>query len=413
MIRLFVADSSQRILDNITKRIGREEDISVVGTAQDGETAIQECLRVQPDIAVLDASLPSADGIAVTELLAQYLPSMGVILMSMDVEQDLMRKAMRVGARECLAKPFRGDELVAAIHRVYDMEQKKAEQQQPAAAKEQPAAPVQQGLVSLFLSAKGGVGRTTLATNIAVALGAQNAKVCIVDLCLQFGDVAAHLSLVQSRTLYDLAFNEAVSDIEAVNQAIAQGHGISAILAPSRPEEADVVSTAHVRALLEVLKGSYDHIVLDGPSHLNELALEALDVADNVIVVTDYSMTSIKSTKSLLQVLSRLKVPKDKVLIVSNERDSVKSLDAAAIAAHLSWDRVLPIPHDAHLVNDSILNAQPLTLGAPTRDVAVAMMYVAKDIAPGLFVDGAETVDPALSDPRRRKQRRLLGFSRT
>lgn len=122
MIRVLVADKSARVLENVTRRLGEEGDLVVCAVAQDGDDALQEALRTRPDVAVVDAGLPGMDGIQTTEMLVQYLPRTGVILLSLEAENEAFRRAMLAGAREFLQKPFSGDDLVAAIRRVHAFE---------------------------------------------------------------------------------------------------------------------------------------------------------------------------------------------------------------------------------------------------------------------------------------------------
>src|ERR1700730_6060275 len=125
MICVLIADESRVVNDNIARRLALEDDLVVCGTAADGESAVQEALWLRPDIAVVDAGLPGMDGGQTTEMLAQCLPGTGVIMMSMEAENDAYRLAMLAGAREFLQKPFRGDDLVAAVRRVHAFGQRR------------------------------------------------------------------------------------------------------------------------------------------------------------------------------------------------------------------------------------------------------------------------------------------------
>src|SRR5450631_1095437 len=125
MIRVLIADESRQVTDNISRRLALEDDIEVCGTAGEGEGAVQQSLWLKPDIAIVDAALPGLDGVQTTVMLAQALPATGVILMSMEAENDAYRLAMLAGAREFLQKPFRGDDLVAAVRRVHAFGQRR------------------------------------------------------------------------------------------------------------------------------------------------------------------------------------------------------------------------------------------------------------------------------------------------
>src|SRR5207237_4236138 len=131
-------------------------------TAGDGKHGLEEAHRLRPDIVLTDVNMPIMDGIQLTERLAQELPASPVIIMSVQGERDYLRRAMQAGAREYLVKPFSHDELVAAIRRVYDLEQKKG----TFIARTTAAAPAPQAVSSapadvlLVFSGKGGVGKT-------------------------------------------------------------------------------------------------------------------------------------------------------------------------------------------------------------------------------------------------------------
>ena len=125
MIRLLIVDDIASTRDNLRKLLGFEEDIEVIGTAGDGKQGLEEAHRLLPDIVLTDVNMPIMDGIQLTERLAQELPASPVIIMSVQGERDYLRRAMQAGAREYLIKPFSHDELVAAIRRVHQLEEKK------------------------------------------------------------------------------------------------------------------------------------------------------------------------------------------------------------------------------------------------------------------------------------------------
>ncbi len=238
MIRVLIADESRQVTDNISRRLALEDDLEVCGTASDGESAVQEALWLKPDIAVVDAGLPGMDGGQTTEMLVQALPGTGVIMMSMEAENDAYRLAMLAGAREFLQKPFKGDDLVAAVRRVHAFEQRRGGGSSPVAAtaviptagatttteEPRPVAAVgprvaTRGEVTAVISGKGGVGKTVIAINIAAGLAEKHpGRVVLVDLSLQYGDVGAALDLPTSHTITDLLAENGTADF---------GHGAS------------------------------------------------------------------------------------------------------------------------------------------------------------------------------------------
>ncbi len=417
MIRVLIADESARITDNIQRRLQLEEDLTVIGTAKDGEYAVQEALRLQPDVALIDASLPGLDGVQTTEMLAQHLPRTGVIMMSMEGENEAYRHAMLAGAREFLQKPFKGDDLVAAIRRVHAFEQRKVlPAAAPAAAAAAPTtATTTSGEVFTVLGGKGGVGKSVVAANLSVAMAkATHARVALVDLSLQFGDIAAILNLPIDRTIADLAANDAVADREVIQQVLVEGpEGVRVLLAPLSPELADYVTTPHLRALMDELKRTFDYIIIDAPSYLNEITLDAIEMADALIVLTDFSVTSIKNARLALSVMDVLKIEHDRIRVVANHhRGAGQALDKSAAESHLKHTIALEIPHDATVVNGSINQGVPFVVSHPQAPVSLCILALA-----GLLTPKAQSSDngeqgPSMSDKKKKKQRRILGFAR-
>ncbi|MFN2581870.1 MAG: response regulator [Candidatus Dormibacteria bacterium] len=419
-IRVLLADSSERILANLGRRLGAEEAIQVSGTVRDGEEAIQECLHLRPDVAVVDANLPGMDGIRVTEMLAQFVPDAGVIITSLDSENDLMRRAMLAGAREVLQKPFKGADLVSAIQRVHDFQLRKRATAPPTTEVEvatgdtngaAPAAaePPPSGRLFTVIAGKGGLGKTVIATNLAVALAQpEQERVALVDLSLQFGDVAALLDVKAQRTIADLAAHDAVADREVVQDVLARTPtGLNVLPAPSSPELADYVTTQHVRALLDELRRSHELVVADTTSQLGEITLEAVENADRVVLVTDYSVTGVKNTRLLMTVLSVLKVPAERIVLVANNRDArtENNLERAQAEAFLHTPIALDIPYDPAVVGGSVSRGAPFVTAAPQSAATRAMHELANALV------RRQSAEPVGASSRKRPRRRL-GFAR-
>jgi len=419
MIRVLIADTSQQITHNIVRRLEMEDDISVCGTADDGERAVQDALRTVPDVALLDTQLPSMSGVETTEMLAQYVPSAGVIMMSLDAANDAYRSAMLAGAREFLPKPFNGTDLVAAIRRVHDAQQRKlaaagAQSSADTSADGATTSPARgSGRVVTVVSGKGGVGKSVVATNLAVLLARQHSgRVVLVDLSLQFGDIAALLDITTQRTIADLAANDAVADREVVQEVLVDGpEGLKVLLAPSRPELADYVTTTHLRALMHELRESFDYVVVDVPAYLNEITLDIVENSERIVVVSDFSVTGVKNTRLALTVLDVLHVPDEKIVVVCNHRDdpSVAELEPSQVEKFLKKDIAAVVPFDAAVVSGSVSRGVPFVASHPQCAPARAML----DVARAVGADVGESTTEAVGEPeRRRKRGRLLAFSR-
>src|SRR6266436_877824 len=186
-IKVLIVDDIASTLDNLQKLLSFEPDIQVVGTAKNGKEGIEQAQKLAPDLVLMDVNMPIMDGIQATETLAQEVPGSPVIIMSVQGERDYLRRAMQSGAREFLIKPFSGDELIASIRRVHQLEQKKGTFLAKAVASSVPTADsgaaqqVRRGEVFLVFSGKGGVGKSIISSNLAIALAMETgARVALV-----------------------------------------------------------------------------------------------------------------------------------------------------------------------------------------------------------------------------------------
>src|SRR5438132_11157372 len=124
-IKVLIVDDITSTLDNLQKLLSFEPDIQVMATAVNGKEGVEQAKKLAPDIVLMDVNMPIMDGIQATETLAQEVPGSPVIIMSVQGARDYLRPATQSGARAFLIKPFSGDELIASIRRVYQLEQKK------------------------------------------------------------------------------------------------------------------------------------------------------------------------------------------------------------------------------------------------------------------------------------------------
>lgn len=349
-IRLLIVDDVAESRETIRRLLSFESDFEVVGEADGGLEAIALAKTLQPDCILMDVNMPGMDGITATEALMLDVPHSVVVMMSVQGEQEYLRRAMIAGARDYLTKPFSADDLVRTIKRVHALEWQRRIRQGVEGETARPKA-----MVLPVFSAKGGVGKTTIAVNLAVALAREyGKKVALVDCDLQFGDVAILLDLVPRRTLADLArdANEGGAiDADAVDGVRCEhASGVQVFCAPPRPEQAELVNGAHLGQLLDVLRDSFDVVVVDTPPSFQETVLAALDRADRVLLVTTMDLPTLKNVQLSLDVMETLGYPKEKIRLVINRADSGLGLTSDAVEKNLNFQAVAKIPSDGRTV---------------------------------------------------------------
>ncbi|MFL5800236.1 MAG: CpaE family protein, partial [Roseiflexaceae bacterium] len=324
-IRVLIVDDITETRDNLEKLLFFEKDIEVVAKASTGREAVAMAKQYQPDVVLMDINMPDMDGIAATEALLSQVPTTQVIMMSVQGEQDYLRRSMLAGAREFLIKPISAEDLYNAIRHVHRL--------QTTQRRYAPAGPGEQGggessgpqgqIVAVF-SPKGGVGTSVIAANLAVALRQlTNKKVALVDGNLIFGDLGVIMNLVSSKTIADLANRIAEMDRDLLNDIlITHTTQVRVLLAPPNPQTGELVTADHLRAILEQLRKDFDYVVVDTQSSFQDRALAVLDLADRIVTLMTLEMPCIKNIKLFLEVAELLEYPAEKVLLVLNKADN-------------------------------------------------------------------------------------------
>jgi pilus assembly protein CpaE len=365
-IRVLIVDDIPETRDHLTKLLGFESDIEVVGAAESGAEAIALAAKLSPDVVLMDINMPDMDGIAATEQLASSAPTAAVIMMSVQGEADYLRRSMLAGAREFLVKPFSSDELTASIRQVYVREREKASRIAAAPAARSSAAEArgdrEPGQIIAVFSPKGGVGRTTIAVNLAVAAATDlGKKVVVVDGSFQFGDVGVLLNLnPKNKSIADLVPELDAGEADSLDTfVINHSAGIRVLLAPPSPEMAELITPSAVRRVLEALRAEHDIVFVDCTATFNETTLAILDEADLILTILSLEITSIKNMRLFLEVADQLGYEPGKVKLVLNRADT--SLGIRAVDVEQSIGRKI----DYSIVSDGRSVVYALNRGVP------------------------------------------------
>jgi len=335
-IKVLVVDDIPETRDHLAKLLGFEADFDVVGVAASGAEAIERAVALLPDIVLMDINMPDMDGIAATELLAAKCPTAAVVMMSVQGEADYLRRSMLAGAREFLVKPFSSDELAASIRQVWTRERDKQSRMATsvAAATSRGAPGVEAGTVVAVFSPKGGVGRTTIAVNLAVAAASLGGrKVALMDGSFQFGDVGVLLNLSpKNNSIADLAPALEAGESESMETfLISHSSGVRVLLAPPSPEQAERVTAVHAKRAIEQLRASHDLVVVDCTATFSETTIAILDEADVILTLLSLEITSIKNMRLFLEVAEQLGYSSSKVRLVLNRADSTLGIRVADV----------------------------------------------------------------------------------
>ncbi len=419
-IRVLIVDDIAETRENLRKLLSFDANIEVVGAAASGQEGIALVKECHPHVVLMDINMPGMDGITATEIIQKEAPATQVVMLSVQGETDYLRRAMMAGARDFLTKPPSGDELMSTIRRVYEMGKTRMVMQPVAAPAAEGLAPAKarqlQGEVVAVFSPKGGVGCTTVAVNLAIALQKRMGsarKVCLVDANVQFGNVGVMLNMQTNRSLADLAPHINDMDSDLLNSVmIAHGSGIKVLLAPPDPETAETVlvgsssdngvgGASIISAILELMRTEFDVIVVDMWNWLDDISLTIFDTAALILLVIMPNIPSIKNARLFLEVARRLNYLPDKVALVLNGVDRRMGFGPEQIERALTVPIAAQIPLDEQAVLLSVNYGVPFIVRDESRPISQSLLYLADYVRRTLAEKAQETGEKSAADVSR------------
>ncbi len=388
---VIIVDDIAETRENFRKLLQFESDISVVGTARTGREGIDLAKELKPDVVLMDINMPDMDGILATEIIRKEIPYAQIVIISVQGDPNYMRRAMLAGARDFLTKPPMVDELVSAIRRAGMMakeERKKASSRYPTSAGdligrgEFGGPVVTLGKVIVVYSPKGGVGCTTVSTNLAITLHNDETPVVLIDANLQFGDVAVMLNERGKNTIADLAPRADELDPDVIEDVLISHtmSGIRVLMAPSRPEQAESVTGNDFVKILNYLRRLYSYVVVDTSSTLTDVILSAIDVSDIVVLIATQDIPSINNARLFLDLMDVLDIHRSQIMFILNRHDKRIGITPEAIGENLKQKIVSVLPLDEKVVVPSINRGVPFVVNNKSKSISKAIFDLAEEV---------------------------------
>lgn len=321
------------------------------------------------------------DEAAMTDIRAIHNadPSLVLILVASTVTSDLLRSGMRVGLSDVIEAPLDENKIEAAINQFAgDVLERDRRVTTPTDG----GGDTGRGKVITVMSAKGGSGKTVTATNLALLLTRHEGKrVCLVDADLQFGDCCLVLQLEPRFTMVNAAHEMHHLDPTLLATLLTEhSSGLKVLAAPLEPAFADDITTAGLMQMIDLLRESFDYVIVDTASMLDELLLSLVEIADHVLMVVDMDLPSVKNAKLALETLRLLKFPTDRVQLVMNRANARARLDDKEIETALKMKISAAVPSDG-AVAASVNEGRPVVESAPKSRIAKGFESVAELIA--------------------------------
>ena len=375
-IQVMVVDDIAQTRENIVRSLSFHTQIQVVATASNGKEAIQLARSKHPDVVVMDVNMPDMDGLTATAGVRKVSPVSQIIILTVQDDLDYMRRAMMVGARDFLTKPPLIDDLVTAVQHAYEFakqERVKLAAQQPAMTR---ASERSRGKIITVYSPKGGTGCTSLVANLAVTLSNSETQVVIIDGDLQYGDMAVLFNAQEKTSVLDLALRAEELDAEFVESVLASHSSGIKLLGAPRPEEAEQVSSEQLIKLLHFLRTLFSYVIVDTSTQLSEVTLAAIDASDLLLVVTLQDIPSIVSTRRFLDLVPRLRISPQRLLLVMNGFDERVNISPEKVNKTFQQEIAAIIPREEHVVIPSINRGVPFMLQSEILAKPLGKAYV-------------------------------------
>lgn len=360
-IKILIVDDNENTREGTSRLLEYEDNIEIVGFAENGAVAVERVRELLPHVVLMDINMPVMNGIDATQQIQQIAPRTKVIMVSVQDDSQYLKQAFRAGAVDFVAKPITSAELAQAIERAYSSIQSEpapAPQQtttsQPATGGWSPMTPLasRDGFVIGVIGYKGGMGKTTIAVNLALGLARAGKKTVLVDGNLLFGDVSVFLNTRGQHNVVDIARLAAEPeqfDPEILSTVlVSHESGLKLLVAPANPNESEPVSSEAFVNLLIFLKRDFEYVVVDTYSStgFDGVLSAVIQSADKLVILTTPTMPALKDARILLTELSSFEGALDKVMVILNQIDRTSRITPEQITNFLKQPIAVMVPFD-------------------------------------------------------------------
>ena len=363
--RLLIVEDVPQVAQYIRGLLDAQARVKLLEVLTEGARAVPAINEMRPDVVMVDALLQGR--IKGPKLIEQiHEAKLGVPVIVLTVPQNPVEPDPMRGIDGVLSMPFSGFDLITRIAQVRTAFEARQD--------------VGSNRVLSVFAPKGGVGKTTIAFNLAVALAQQDQRTVLIDGALQFGDLRALLKVpVDAPSILDLP-TDRIAESDLGDVLWRDPSGIDILLAPPRIEMAEMLTARDVEKILSLLRRVYGCIVIDMSSQLNDINLAFLDASDSIIEIVTYDSTTIHSTMAIADTFRAIGYPASKVRYLVNRYDSSGGIDPADVERALGRVPEHHVVSDGRLVVQSNNEGVPFVLASPTAPISQDINRTASEI---------------------------------
>ena len=371
-IRLLLVEDVPQVSQYVRGLLQHQKQIRLLDTVTDGRMVMDQIRELRPDALIVDALLQGkVNGLDVAEQVRQAGLRIPIIIVT--VPQKPVKAGEGMGITEVLSMPFSGYELMNALNRSH--------------ARYRATAPASMSRSYVIYSGKGGVGRTTIAYNLAVSFGQMaGVRVALIDGDLQFGDLRGLLRVPDTAPSILQLPTDRIAESDLASVLWRDPSGIDLLLAPPRVEQAEMITSRDVEKVVSLLRRIYNVVIIDAPPAVTDITLAYLDDADSIISVVTPDRNSVRAARLAGQAFIAAGMPPQKMMLVVNRAGS-PGLKPDQMSAQLGRMPDIAIPDDPQLVKATTAEGVPFVLAQPrakaSEQIAAIMQRLTDQPAAG------------------------------
>ena len=312
---MLIGNNDNKIFE--LKNLLKKEDVAIVGISRIADNALEKVSSVNPNIILVQCGDDLDASIALAERVHMEILGCSVIFLCDSLELNIIERAMLAGVRRVLLLPADANELMENISVAFNIEKSRRQNTK------QVNAVMDSKVVSVF-GAKGGIGKTTIAVNLASVLSQMGKRVALIDADLQFGDANVFFDIESKNTIAELSQAGEVSDIDAIKRiSVLHQSGVSVLCAPRSPEFAEYVSPKNIETVINTMRPYYDYIIVDTAPLFNDTTVTAIENSNLVLLVSGIDISTLRNTKTSFNILESLQQLEKIELVVNKISESI------------------------------------------------------------------------------------------
>lgn len=380
LTNILIVDHNKQ--NKLKERLQVFPNYNIIGSTDNADIGFALSEKQQPEVILFNVDMPGQEGVAVAEVFSMEFPKSSLILITNSDSKRVLRHALKVGAKEVITMPIEDERLYRLINRVFQRETER----QGLFTVEKKVKP-QFKIISVF-STKGGVGKTTIALNLAIFIRKLTGKrTVLVDLDLMSGNVGLMAGIPTKISIRDVIDELSTIDAQSLDNYCAEhSSGLRILPAPSNPELATFIGAEDVEKTLQLLGETYNYIIIDSPNYFHDTVIPGLEIAQDILLVTTLDLAAIQNMKQCMEMLANLNL-KNKVKVILNRVGYTGGIKVKDLEDELGTTTFSIIPNFEKAAINAVNMGSPIAVSSRNSSVLysfenLASRLVIKDVQP-------------------------------